>query len=150
MFIEPNLETVLPILEKLTPTTKPVWGTLTAQGMVEHLTDTINLANGNAPFSKLLIPEDKVESMQLFLLTDKEMVRNVEVPFAPKERVIRHEELELAIDELVDAWMQFEEHFENNPSKTENHPFYGQLNFEQWLALHKKHLTHHFKQFGLV
>lgn len=150
MFIEPNLETVLPLLEKLNSTTKPSWGTLTAQGMVEHLTDTVNLANGNAPFSQLLIPEDKVESMQRFLQSDKEMMRNVEVPFAPKGRVLRYDELELAVDELVDAWMQFEEHFEDSPSKTENHPFYGQLNFEQWLALHKKHLTHHFKQFGLI
>lgn len=150
MFVTPNLETVLPLLEKLEASTAPLWGTLTAQGMVEHLTDTINLANGNAPFPRLVIPEEKVESMQRFLQSDKEMMRNVEVPFAPKERVLRHDELELSIDELVDAWMQFEEHFEGNPTKTENHPFYGQLNFEQWIALHKKHLTHHFKQFGLI
>lgn len=150
MFITPDLETVLPLLEKLSPNKKPSWGSLTAQGMVEHLTDSINLANGKNPFTTLLIPEEKVESMQRFLESDKEMMRNIEVPFAPKERVIRNEEIDLAVDELVDAWMQFEEHFEGSLTKTENHPFYGQLNYEQWLALHKKHLTHHFKQFELI
>jgi hypothetical protein len=150
MFIAPTLESVLPLLEKLDQHTTPLWGSLTAQGMIEHLTDSIHLANGNAPFTQLLIPEEKIESMQRFLSSDKEMMRNIEVPFAPKNRVIRHEEIDLAIDELVDAWMQFEEHFEENPTKTENHPFYGQLNYEQWLLLHKKHLTHHFKQFGLI
>jgi len=150
MFIEPNLETILPLLEKLDPNKKASWGTLTAQGMIEHITDMLTIANGKAPLTMLLIPEEKVESMQRFLQSDKEMMRNIEVPFAPKERVLRHEELDLAIDELVDEWMVFEEHFETNPNKTENHPFYGQLNFEQWLALHKKHLTHHFKQFELI
>jgi hypothetical protein len=150
MFITPNLETILPLLEKLNSTSEPAWGSLSAQGMIEHLTDTIALANGTSSFTKLLIPADKVESMQRFLLSDKEMMRNVEVPFAPKERVLRNDELELAVDEFVDAWIQFEEHFEQHPGRTENHPFYGQLNYDQWIALHKKHITHHFKQFGLI
>jgi oxepin-CoA hydrolase/3-oxo-5,6-dehydrosuberyl-CoA semialdehyde dehydrogenase len=150
MFIEPTIESALSYLDKLHAETKPLWGSMSAQGMVEHLTDMLNMANGTAPDNALLIPAEKVESMQRFLESDKEMMRNIDVPFAPKIRKLRHEELELAVDEFVDAWMTFEEHFESNPGLKVNHPFYGELTYEQWIRLNQKHLTHHFSQFGLI
>lgn len=150
MFVEPTIEAVIPILEKLTPETKPQWGTLSAQGMVEHITDMLNMANGVAPDASLLIPAEKIDSMQRFLESDKEMMRNIEVPFAPKVRELRNEELELAIDEMVEAWITFDEYFESQPGVLVNHPFYGKLNYDQWVRLNQKHLSHHFKQFGLM
>jgi oxepin-CoA hydrolase/3-oxo-5,6-dehydrosuberyl-CoA semialdehyde dehydrogenase len=41
-------------------------------------------------------------------------------------------------------------HFEKNPKFSSTHPYFGELNVEEWLALHKKHLRHHLTQFGLV
>ena len=78
------------------------------------------------------------------------MPRDLEVPFALKDTKLRNEELELAIDEFVDEWLEFEALFGEDPSRTELHPYYGQINYEQWLRLHQKHLTHHFEQFGLL
>jgi hypothetical protein len=150
MFIEPTIEAVLPLLNKLTLTQRPKWGTMTAQGMVEHLTDMLQVASNITPISELLIPEEKLESMRRFLASEKEMMTNIKVPFAPENRILRNDELELAIDEFVDAWIQFEEYFEQNPTSTTNHPYYGQLNYTDWLQLHKKHLTHHFKQFDMI
>jgi hypothetical protein len=57
--------------------------------------------------------------------------------------------LELAIDEFVDEWLDFEQHFETE-GQVETHPYYGSLNKELWLKLHSKHFTHHFEQFGLI
>jgi len=34
--------------------------------------------------------------------------------------------------------------------KTTLHPVFGELNFEEWILLHYKHVTHHLKQFGLI
>ncbi|MGV3630546.1 MAG: DUF1569 domain-containing protein [Bacteroidota bacterium] len=148
-FIEPNLESVLPYLEKLTPETKPVWGSMSAQRMVEHLTDTLKIATGENP-QKMEIPEDKLPRMIAFLESDKPMAQNIEVPFASKEMDLRQEELELAIDEFVDTWLHFEELYEQNPALNEAHPYYGPLNYAQWQRLNSKHLTHHFTQFGLM
>lgn len=148
MFVQSSLEEILPIINKLDDQCNPNWGGLTPQGMVEHLTDTLKIASGDVK-QKLLIPAEKVESMQRFLETDKEMVRNIEVPFAPKERVLRNESISDAIDEFVEQWIAFEDHFENEGT-TELHPFYGDLNFDQWKKLNSKHLTHHFKQFSLI
>lgn len=148
MFVQSSLEEILQLLNKLDDQEKPNWGSLTAQGMVEHLTDTLKIASGEVK-QKLLIPAEKVESMQRFLETDKEMVKNIEVPFAPKERILRNESISDAIDEFVEQWIAFEDHFENEDN-TELHPFYGDLNFNQWKKLNSKHLTHHFKQFSLI
>ncbi|PHR47700.1 MAG: hypothetical protein COA32_07015 [Fluviicola sp.] len=148
MFIQSSLEEILPLINKLDDQAKPNWGSLTPQGMVEHLTDTLKIASGETRY-KLVIPEEKLESMQRFLETDKEMVRNIEVPFAPKVRELRNESISDAIDEFVEQWIAFEEHYENEGTR-ELHPFYGDLNFDQWKKLNSKHLTHHFKQFGLI
>lgn len=148
MFVQSSLEEILPLINKLDEETKPNWGSLSAQGMVEHLTDTLKIASGEVK-QKLLIPVEKVESMQRFLETDKEMVKNIEVPFAPKERELRNESITDAIDEFVEQWITFEDHFEDE-NKKEMHPFYGELNFDQWKKLNSKHLTHHFKQFSLI
>lgn len=148
MFVKSSLESILPLMNQLDSHEKPVWGKLTAQGMIEHLTDTLKIASGEVK-QKLLIPAEKIESMQRFLETDKEMVKNIEVPFAPKERILRNETISDAIDEFAEQWIVFEEHYENE-NTTETHPFYGDLNFDQWKKLNSKHLTHHFKQFNLI
>ncbi|WP_223267225.1 DUF1569 domain-containing protein [Polaribacter sp. IC073] len=53
-----------------------------------------------------------------------------------------------SIDDLVLQVNDFEKHFKTVQS--ENHPFFGELDFEYWQKFHVKHFTHHFKQFGLV
>jgi hypothetical protein len=147
-FIEPNLETLLTHLNELSVDKQPLWGSMSAQRMVEHLSDVLRGSNGKVKM-ELLLPEEKLESMQRFLLSDKPMNRNIEVPFAKKDEPLRHEEIELAVDEFVDEWLDFESHFETE-GQEEMHPFYGSLNKEQWLRLHSKHFTHHFVQFGLL
>jgi predicted transcriptional regulator len=149
MFIATDLETQLVYLSQLTATTKPTWGTMTAQRMVEHLTDTLRIATGKNP-QQLAIPEEKLPSMLRFLESDKEMAPNIAVDFATPDMKERNEELELAIDEFVDEWLAFEELFSEQANHTAIHPFYGPLNGEQWMRLSQKHHTHHFKQFGLI
>lgn len=147
-FIELDISEIIQKLDKLKPDSKPLWGNMSAQRMVEHLTDTLKIASGKTKFP-LEIPEDRIEKMQAFLESDKPMARNIDVPFAKKDTELRHEEIELAIDEFLLEWIDFEEHFADDENATELHPYYGNLNFEQWSRLHAKHLTHHFEQFGI-
>ncbi len=149
MFIEANIESILGVLSKLESTTKPVWGGMNAQRMVEHLTDLVKISNGKI-LMNIEIPEDRIEKMQLFLESDKPMAKNIDVPLAGKDVPLRHDELELAIDELTEEWCDFEEYFENDSEKKAIHPYYGALNFEQWKKMHAKHFTHHFLQFNIL
>jgi hypothetical protein len=149
MFISTDLETLLPYSDKLSADTKPTWGTMTAQRMVEHLTDTLKIATGETPFP-LEVPEDRLERMLAFLESDKPMAPNLKVAFVQDNTPIRHSEIELAVDEYVETWLDLEMLYANNPGLKHPHPYYGPLDFDQWNRLHSKHLTHHFTQFGLL
>lgn len=148
-FINPELEVALHYLGKLTADAIPKWGSMSAQRMVEHLTDSIRMASGEVP-QKLEIPEDRIAKSLEYLASEKPMPQNFEASFAPKDTPLRNEEIDLAIDEFVDAWLHFDEVYEKNPEHTEIHPYYGPLNYAQWQRINAKHLTHHFTQFGLV
>lgn len=149
MFVDTELEVVLPIFDKLTETTPALWGSMSSQRMVEHLVDVIRIATGESP-QGLLIDEEKLPSMLRFLESDKPMAKEIQVPFATADMPLRNEELALAIDEYTEAWISFEELYETNTDLTHVHPYYGPLNYVQWKRLHAKHLTHHFQQFGLL
>lgn len=148
MFIQADLNVILTILDKLKADQQALWGKMSAQEMVEHLTDTLRIAQKKITV-EMAIPEEKLPSMLRFLESDKEMMKNISVAFAPEKRILRNEELELAIDEFTEEWIDFETFF-NEDNVTSLHPYYGNLNFSQWKKLNSKHLTHHFKQFGLL
>ena len=149
MFINADIETILDVLSKLEETQKPIWGSMSAQRMVEHLTDVVRNSNGKI-ILELEVPEEKIEKMLQLLESETPMPKNFVVSFASKDTPLRHSEIELAIDELTEEWCDFEEYFESDDSKTIQHPFYGDLNYAQWKRLHSKHFTHHFEQFGLL
>jgi oxepin-CoA hydrolase/3-oxo-5,6-dehydrosuberyl-CoA semialdehyde dehydrogenase len=148
-FLELDITLLINKLDELTPNTQPKWGGMSAQQMVEHLSDSIKISSGKLNVG-LEIPEDKIAKMQEILASDKEMPKNFVVPFAKKDTPLRHEELALAIDEFLLEWIDFEEYFNEKPHATAIHPYYGPLKYDQWLRLHSKHFTHHFQQFGLI
>lgn len=148
-FIETDLSTFLQVLGKLDANTQPLWGNMSAQRMVEHLTDGISMSRGLGDF-KLAVPEEKANQLKQFLYTDKPMAQNIQVPFALPDTTLRNADLDDAIDEFTLAWVDYEEERELEPEKLAVHPFYGNLTREEWLKVHAKHFTHHFKQFGLM
>ena len=148
-FIDPTLESILIKLEKLTPDKEAKWGNMSAQRMVEHLSDSLKMAIGQIIFP-IEIAEDRIPRMKEFLQSEKPMARNIEVPFAKKDEILRSENLELALDELAENWIAFEEYFSEDEQNTTLHPYYGNLNYEEWKRLHAKHFTHHLQQFGLI
>ncbi len=148
-FVQADLCAFLEILKNLDEKKSASWGTMTPQRMIEHLSDCIYMSCGIGNH-ELLIPEEKIKGMQAFLISDKEMPQNIQVPFAKENTPLRNTDIELALDEFTMAWVDFEEMYSEDSKKTALHPYYGNLNYEQWLLLHSKHFTHHFTQFGLM
>jgi hypothetical protein len=148
-FVQADLCAFLEILKNLDEKKSASWGKMTPQRMIEHLSDCIYMSCGIGNH-ELLIPEEKIKGMQAFLISDKEMPQNIQVPFAKENTPLRNTYIELALDEFTMAWVDFEEMYSEDSKKTALHPYYGNLNYEQWLLLHSKHFTHHFTQFGLV
>lgn len=139
----------LTLLTKLEPTAKGNWGVMNAQQMVEHMSDSVRIANGKIPKRILLTPE-QVEKARGFMLTDKpfkENTKNIELPDVPPP--VTQPNMEAAINELKGEINTFSTAFES-ADKTITNPFFGELNFEQWTHLLHKHALHHLRQFGLV
>jgi hypothetical protein len=148
-FVQADLCAFLEILKNLDEKKSASWGKMTPQRMIEHLSDCIYMSCGIGNH-ELLIPEEKIKGMQAFLISDKEIPQNIQVPFAKENTPLRNTDIELALDEFTMAWVDFEEMYSEDSKKTALHPYYGNLNYEQWLLLHSKHFTHHFTQFGLM
>ncbi len=140
---------MLAVLNGLTPNQKPLWGKMNAQEMVEHLSDMLMMSRGTGNFT-IDVDAETIARRQQFLSSDKEMAKNIAVPFTKEIIELRHDELELALDEFAEEWINFTEYYENNPNTSVIHPYYGALYFNLWLKMHDKHFTHHFKQFGLI
>ncbi len=148
-FLEPTLEVFLLKLTSLSDDKSPEWGSMSAQQMIEHLSNSIDFSMGLVE-TELSIPEDKVSKAFESLKTDIPMPKGFKITYAPENPATRNENIELAIDELAMKWVDFEEYFINNPSAINLHPFFGNLDHKHWLRLHSKHFTHHFEQFGIL
>lgn len=148
-FISLELEELLTALNKLEQNTSPKWGKMSAQRMVEHLNESIQMSMDANHDVALQIPDDKIEWMQQYLASDKPLIQNFKAIFAPEEAPLKHEEIELAVDEFIDVWLSFEDFCVEQPDARILHPYYGELNIEQWRRMHQKHFTHHFNQFGI-
>ncbi len=149
-YIEPTLDVVLKHFDALSADKQPLWGSMNATRMVEHITDTLHLAMGRLPEIKLSIPEDKIPKAQAFLFSEHPLPRDFQAPFAKPNTPNRHDELSDAIDEFTLTWIEFDDFYEQNPEQKVLHPSFGELNYEMWMRLHQKHLTHHLQQFGLI
>ncbi len=147
-FLSPDLETFLVKLDALSSDKSPEWGSMNAQQMVEHLSNSLDVSLGKIAV-ELIIPEDKIERSLEYLHSEKPFPRGVKIEYAPENPPLRNESLEDAIDELSMKWIEFEEYYEANPSAKLLHPAYGMLDYNGWLRMHSKHFTHHFVQFGL-
>lgn len=148
-FIEPELNSVVNHLKKLDENSKPIWGSLTSLGMIEHLTDSLNMAIGN-PMEKIEVHEKHWKKMIAILNSDAAFPKNFKVSFAPENRIIRNKNMKGAMLEFEKTWMVYETTFFNAPKLITNHPNYGPLNKQQWDRILSKHLTHHLTQFGLI
>lgn len=149
-FIDYDRATIIQKLRQLDPDAKPNWGLMTPQHMVEHLIVIFKIANGSIP-SELYIDEEKIPRQQAFLRSDKEFPKHIRIKNLHEDKPLplRMESMEAAIEKLDKEIVKFEEVFEAEPDQKTVHPIFGALDYDDWVTFHRKHTTHHFKQFGL-
>lgn len=138
------------ILRKIKPDAQRLWGKMDVQQMVEHMSDSVRIANNRDPH-ELVTPEENVPKMQAFLMSEKPFRENTPNQLLPDEPVAhKNETMEDALQELQDEIDALFEEFDNAPpEKTVMNPFFGALNFDKWVQLLHKHAWHHLRQFGV-
>ncbi|MBK9525741.1 MAG: DUF1569 domain-containing protein [Bacteroidetes bacterium] len=143
-------KTFIEKLKELDPATPPVWGLMNVQQMIEHMSDSFRIANGKDPHV-IVTPAERLEPMKNFLLSEKEFkpnTKNILMSETPPN--IRRANKMEAINELEGEINDFVSYFEQHPGSTTTNPFFGELNFEEWIQLLHKHAVHHLKQFNCL
>jgi len=142
----------IPLLKNLPPGAMGKWGKMNAQQMAEHVTAFFYVSAGKIKFD-LITALEHLPKYKEFLLSDKEFRENTKAPasvLGEEPLPLRHSNMDEAIAELQKSIDAFVEHFKDDTNKRTGHPVFGELNFEEWILLHYKHLTHHLKQFNLL
>jgi len=126
------------------------WGVLSAQGMVEHMSDAIGEAWGRIPRS-LQTPPEALEKAKSFAMSDREFRPGTKNSLMPDTAPpLRHPDMAAAIHEIEQELIHFMDYYRAHPHATITNPFFGDLNYQEWLQLLHKHAMHHLKQFNLV
>ena len=140
------------LLQNLTAETKPVWGKMNAQQMLEHAADFFDVSTEKIVFA-LVTPEEHLPKYKDFLYSDKEFRENTKAPetiLGEEPLPLRKAGVEDAKDHLKKSVEEFISYFNTDSEKKTMHPVFGLLNFEEWIMLHHKHVRHHLRQFGLL
>lgn len=146
-----TIYSILNKLENLSHDTKPIWGIMSSQHMVEHLIDSFRLSNGKLLNKKCMTPENKLSLLKRILMSNRPFPRNfVNNVIGGDLKPLNYNNLEVAKEILKREVEDMNKFFELNPNEKPINPTFGPLNKEEWNHFHKKHLTHHFTQFGLL
>ena len=140
------------LFKNLSADTMGKWGKMNAQQTVEHLTEFFNVSAGIIKFD-LVTPVEYLPKYKEFLLSDKEFRENTKAPvniIGEEAQPLRYATMEAALEKLAESIVAFEDYFKEDAQKKSLHPVFGELNFEEWVLLHYKHVMHHARQFGLL
>jgi oxepin-CoA hydrolase/3-oxo-5,6-dehydrosuberyl-CoA semialdehyde dehydrogenase len=141
---------LIPLINKLTGDEKGKWGKMNAQQMVEHLSGFFKVSTQKIQFP-LTTPAEHLPKYKEFLMSDKPFRENTKAPVLPEDPLpLRFSTMKDAVNELSESVNDFFDFFKDDPSKTTLHPAFGELNFDEWVQLHHKHVSHHLRQFGLA
>lgn len=145
-----NISELLKTLDQITETAKPLFGKMSAQHMIEHLSFALMFSNGKLP-QKLYLSEEKANyAKQNLLNSDLEFPKGYKAPMLGEELLdLKFPSFETAKTKLLTEIDDFKDYFEQNKEKKIMSPVFGELNQEEWIRFHNKHFTHHFKQFGV-
>ncbi len=148
LFSAKQIEDFSARLDKLTPETKAVWGSMNVTQMLTHLNDAFRICLGmkeskdksNWFWNKIIFPAS-VYGMGFFPKNSAAPVEINQNLQGSKPRDF-YTELEF-LKKMMDVFNEREE------VKLKPHPLFGKLTKKQWRDLFIVHLNHHLKQFGV-
>lgn len=152
-FIELNRRNIQKLLNNLTESTKPNWGKMTAQQMLEHLETTLLYSIGEPEVENCFTPEEHLEKYQDSLYNHRKMPKDFPAPFLPEDGTLpelKYKNLEQAKEKFLEKLQKYQIYYRENPEAEHMHFVFGKLNKEMMELMHRKHFTHHFEQFNLI
>lgn len=137
-------------LENLTEHSERAFGIMTPQHMIEHLILTIKLSYGRIKLPDFEPNEKQLMQKQALIYSDIQFPVGVRAPGLGENLLdLRFPSLKAAKTELLKSIDDYQFHFQLNPIDKTIHPRFGKLDYDEWERFHKKHIDHHFRQFGI-
>ncbi|HEX8851014.1 MAG TPA: DUF1569 domain-containing protein [Gemmatimonadaceae bacterium] len=131
---------------RLTPASRPLWGSFTVDRMLAHVVDGFRMAMGDLATrpKRVPIPINRWPLNVLFL----------HLVGMPKHAPTAPELLSRAPDSIDAELRELEAQLARFASMRDRtdwpaHPFFGKLSRRSWGVLGYKHLDHHLRQFGV-
>lgn len=150
-YIPLKYEAVKKALSKLTLDTKAKWGILKPQHMVEHLEYQFLIAMEKV-HTRLSTSEKHLEKFREVVYNHQPMMRGFNHPMLKKGELedLKHGSLEEAIEAFFKRKQEYDDYFKEHKGRKTLNPSFGMLSKFEWDLLCRKHMHHHFEQFGLV
>ena len=150
--VEMTEEKIEECLQKLTADMQPKWGIMTPQHMLEHLEYTYKIASGEIQDFEIATPEKILEKVHHSLYNYNPFPKNSNFPLLEKDTLdsLKHPDLATAIDKFKEQREKYLTFFKENPEAILKNLVFGELNRYESYLLERKHLNHHFEQFGLI
>ncbi len=128
---------------------QPVFGKMNLHQMIEHMGFSFRQASGLIP-QKPVNTDEITAKMYSFMMSDRPFKENTPNPYLPDVPAAPlSDTIDKALAELQKNIDVFFITFEDNPEKRILNPFFGNLNFDEWVHLLHKHSLHHLRQFGI-
>ena len=145
-------ETFLALLQQANSGTASKWGKMDFQQMLEHVADFFQVSTQKQHYP-FVSPPEHMPKLKEFLMSDKPFRENTKAPtsiIGEEPLPYRYASVDEAMQEVIAEVNYFFQLYADEPEITAVHPVFGELNYEEWVRLHYKHVTHHLRQFGLL
>ena len=152
VFVEMTEAKIQECLHKLNEDSKPKWGILTPQHLFEHLEQGYRIMSGEIQDFEIATPEKILEKVHHSLYNYDKFPMGTKFPTMKKDALeeLIHPDFETAKAKLIEAREQYKTFFKENPEAILKNMVFGELNKYESYLLERKHLNHHFEQFGIL
>ncbi|HZW78175.1 MAG TPA: phenylacetic acid degradation bifunctional protein PaaZ, partial [Flavobacteriaceae bacterium] len=136
VFVEMNDESIMEALKKLEPDTKPLWGILTPQHLIEHLEEGYKILSGEVQDFEIATPEKILDKVHASLYNYEKFPRHTHFPSMKKGELeeLKHPDLETAKQKMLEARNAYLQFFKENPDAQLKNMVFGMLNkYESYL-----------------
>ena len=139
-------------LSKLAQDTQPKWGILTPQHLLEHLEEGYKIMSGEIQDFEIATPQKILDTVHHSLYNYDTFPKGTSFPTMKKGALedLVYPDFETAKAKLLEARAAYLNFFKENPEAVLKNMVFGELNKYESYLLERKHLNHHFEQFGIL
>ena len=147
IFNEADKNEILQRVEKLTPESKALWGTMNVAQMLAHCAGAAQLPTGEVKTRRVGFPINIIgRLLKNKILGEGGFRKNS--PTAAEIKVVDSRDFLKEKTNFIVAVKKLSEGGEKIATETQ-HPFFGKMTANEWGRINYKHADHHLSQFGV-